>query len=47
MYDFGPDGNERHYNQTTAPLYHLADLAVNTIIYYGAFDTVHFLYHYR
>jgi len=38
MYDWGPAGNEQHYNQSTPPLYHLANVNSPTALFTGGDD---------
>jgi len=40
MYDYGILGNERHYNQSVPPAYHLSNLQVPTALFYGGHDFI-------
>lgn len=37
-FDYGPTGNKRRYNQTTAPLCHVQDMPTPTLMYVGEKD---------
>ncbi|KAM5140739.1 lysosomal acid lipase/cholesteryl ester hydrolase-like [Mantella aurantiaca] len=37
-YDWGPEGNKKHYNQTTLPVYKIKDMKVPTAVWSGGND---------
>ncbi|XP_022086383.1 gastric triacylglycerol lipase-like [Acanthaster planci] len=40
MYNFGPKGNMKHYNQTTPPEYKIENMETPTALFYGGLDTL-------
>lgn len=40
MYDYGYNGNMKHYNQPTPPFYHLSNVHVPVAAFYGSNDAL-------